>query len=101
MFDVAAGREEAGGKGASLRNWEEVKLMMTMLNYLYDTHKPESVGVVAIISPYRAQVCSVVPAHRYSVHISGLVHIPSLKTGTENRNNPYRCPYVMPASCNC
>jgi hypothetical protein len=40
-----------------LQNWEEVKLLLTMLNFLYDNYKPEDVGVIAIISPYKAQVC--------------------------------------------
>ena len=56
MFNVDCGTQEGGGRGGSWRNTEEVKLMMTMLNYMYAKYKPEDVGIVAIISPYRSQV---------------------------------------------
>ena len=58
MFNVDSGTQQDGGvSGGSWKNTEEVKLMMTMLNYMYDKFKPEDIGIVAIISPYRSQVC--------------------------------------------
>lgn len=55
MFNVDCGKQQ-GGRSGSFQNWEEVKLLITMLNFIYDKCKPEDVGSVAIISPYSAQV---------------------------------------------
>ena len=60
MFNVDCGRQQ-GGRSGSFQNWEEVKLLITMLNFIYDKYKPEDVGSVAIISPYSAQVCAIAP----------------------------------------
>lgn len=56
MFNVHLGTQARGKSGSSYENWEEIKLLLTMLNCLYDKYKPEDVGAVAIISPYSAQV---------------------------------------------
>lgn len=72
MFNVEEGRQEGGKHGGSFQNREEAKLLITMLNYMYGEYKPEDVGVVAIISPYRAQVCCTVPVWRQCFRCSML-----------------------------
>lgn len=56
FFNVDCGRQEVGLRGRSFTNHEEAKFLFTILNYLFDKHKPEEIGTVGIISPYKAQV---------------------------------------------
>jgi hypothetical protein len=55
VFNVSAGRIESRG-GTSHENHEEVKFVVTLLNRLFHKYSADSIGTVAIITPYKAQV---------------------------------------------
>lgn len=60
FFDVSRGRQERD-RGASLMNHEEVKLIFTLLNFLFHHNRIEDVGIVAVLAAYKAQVCCQCP----------------------------------------
>ena len=55
FFDVERGRQERGGRSQSLMNHEEVKLIFTLLNFVFHHHEPDAVGTVAVIAAYKSQ----------------------------------------------
>lgn len=56
FFDVERGRQERGERSRSLMNHEEVRLIFTLLNFIFHNHELEDVGTVAIIAAYKSQV---------------------------------------------
>jgi hypothetical protein len=86
VFDVEVGRQEAGLRGRSYQNHEEVKFIFTILNYLFDKYRPEEIGSIGVISPYKAQVCAwiccikacmptmVAACQQYSAQLAGKFH---------------------------
>lgn len=54
VYDVAHGCE-SGGSGGSILNHKEARLVVTLLNRLFDKWGAEAVGTVAVITPYKAQ----------------------------------------------